>query len=208
MGGLFAAQRQQLNELLPNLTAPATAAGIGSGNFGSLRGQTAVDVAKSNALSTLAAQQMTAALQNQQAGVGAGTGLSNVGAQGTTAGLTAGTAQMNAPFQNALNYSNLVNALNVPGTVTQQTQESPLQMMGVLSSVPTGASNLLSSVFGSKNTQGTLANAISQIPGLTSLFNSNATNLLPDLSPDSAATAATASDFYGPTYDPTAGWSI
>ena len=42
--------------------------------------------------------------------------------------------------------------------------------MGVLSSVPTGASNLLSSVFGSPKTSGTLANAVAQIPGLTSLF--------------------------------------
>lgn len=173
MGGLFAAQRNQLDTLLPTLTAPAQATGVGTGGFGGLRAQTAVDTAKANALSTLAAQQMTAALQNQQAGVGAGTGLGSLGAQGTTAGLTAGTAQMNAPFQGAVNYANLVNALNVPGTVTQQTQESPLQMMGVLSGVPNAANNLLSSVFGSSGTTGTLANAVSKIPGLSSFFSGN-----------------------------------
>lgn len=170
LGGLFSAQQQQLNQILPSITAPAQAAGIGTGQFGSLRSQTAIDKARADAFSNLMAQQMTAALQNQQAGVGAGTGLTDVGARGTTAGLTAGTAQMNAPFQGALNYANLVNALNVPGTVTQQTQESPLQMMGTLGTIPSGAANLLSSVFGSKDTQGTLANAVSQIPGLKSLF--------------------------------------
>lgn len=134
LGGLFAAQNQQLNQVLPSVTAPAQANAIGSGNFGSLRGQTAVDKAKADAFANLTAQQMTAALQGQQTGAQAAANLGNVGAQGITAGLTTGTAQMNAPFQGATNYANLINAISAPTTASQQTQLSPLNMIGSIGS--------------------------------------------------------------------------
>jgi hypothetical protein len=148
MGGLFSAQQNQLNQLLPTQIAPTEAGAIGTGNFGSLRGQTAVDTAKTNALATLQAQQMQAALQNQQTGATAANALGNVGAQGITAGLTTGAAQMNAPFQGLTNYANLVNSVNVPGTVSQQNQMSPLAMLGSLSQIPNAGTGLLNSIFG------------------------------------------------------------
>ena len=148
LGGLFQAQNQQLNQLMPTALAPTQATGIGTGGFGGLRAQTAVDTAKTNALSTLQAQQMQAALQNQQTGATAGAGLGNVGAQGITAGLNTGAAQMNAPFQGATNYSNLINSVNVPATVSTQNQLSPLQMVSTLAGVPTIGTNLLNSIFG------------------------------------------------------------
>jgi hypothetical protein len=181
LGGLFQAQNQQLNQLLPTMVAPTEANAIGSGNFGSLRGQTAVDTAKTNAFDTLAAQQMQAALQNQQTGATAATGLGNVGAQGITAGLTTGAAQMNAPFQGATNYANLVNSINVPGTVSVQNQMSPLQTISQLATLPSAAGNLLGSLFGSSSTSGTLSNALSNIPGLSSLFGGNSVNNANDL---------------------------
>jgi hypothetical protein len=138
LGGLFAAQRQQLCQLMPQTLAPTQAADIGSGNFGSLRGQTALDTAKTNAFDTLAAQQLQAALNNQQTGVSAGSALGNVGAQCITENLTTGTAQMNAPFQSIGNYANLVNAVNAPATATQQTQLSPLNMLGSIGSAVSG----------------------------------------------------------------------
>jgi len=144
MGGLFAAQRDQLNQLLPNAMAPVEGANIGSGNFGSLRGQTAVDKARGDALSTLAAQQMTAALQNQQTGVNAGTGLSNVANQQLGSELTVGNTQMNAPFQNLGSYANLINDVSVPGTVKQQNQMSPLSQIGAIA----GAGNTLLNTLG------------------------------------------------------------
>jgi hypothetical protein len=147
LGGLFQAQNQQLNQVLPTLTAPAQATGIGTGGFGGLRADTAVDTAKANALANLQAQQMTAALQNQQQGVAAGAGLGNVGAQGITAGLTTGAAQMNAPFQGATNYANLINAINAPATVSQQNQMSPLQTVQTLAGIPNTATGLLNSLF-------------------------------------------------------------
>ena len=148
MGGLFQAQNQQLNQLLPTTLAPIQAQGIGSGGFGGLRAQTAVDTAKGNALSTLQAQQMQAALQNQQTGTQASAALGNVGAQGINAGLTTGAAQMNAPFQGATNYANLVNSINAPTTVSQQNQQSPLQMVSTLAGLPAVGTNLLNGIFG------------------------------------------------------------
>jgi hypothetical protein len=138
LGGLFAAERQQLCQLMPQTLAPVQAGAIGSGNFGSLRGQTALDTARGNAFDTLAAQQMQAALQNQQTGVSAGSALGNLGAQCVAQNLSTATAQMNAPFSQVGNYSNLINALNVPGTTTSQTQLSPLNMLGSLGSAVSG----------------------------------------------------------------------
>ena len=150
MGGLFQAQDQQLNQLLPTTIAPQQAAAVGSGNFGSLRGQTAVDTAKANALATLSAQQMQSALQNQATGASAANALGNVGAQCINANLTGGTAQMNAPFQTPGNYANLINAINAPTTATEQAQLSPLQAISALGSLPKAVCSLLSS-FGGGN---------------------------------------------------------
>ena len=168
LGGLFQAQNQQLNQLLPTATAPTQAAGIGSGGFGGLRAQTAVDTAKANAMATLQAQQMQSALQNQQTGATAGGALGNVGAQGITAGLTTGAAQMNAPFQGATNYANLINSINAPATVSQQNQMSPLQMINTLAGVPTAGSNLMNSIFG-KAASG-VAGQSGYIPGVQGLW--------------------------------------
>ena len=175
LGGLFQAQNQQLNQLMPTALAPTQATGIGTGGFGGLRAQTAVDTAKTNALSTLQAQQMQAALQNQQTGATAGGALGNVGAQGITAGLNTGAAQMNAPFQGATNYSNLINSVNVPATVSQQNQLSPLQMVSTLAGLPSVGTNLLNSIFGkgagTPGTSGYVAPGF--LPSWNSIFGGN-----------------------------------
>jgi len=167
---LFSAENAQLNQLLPNYTAGANAAGIGAGQFGSLRNVTAVDKAKADAQANLFAQQMTAALQNQNAGVAAGTGLGSLGAQGTTAGLNTGAAQMNAPFTSLGNYANLVNAVNVPGTVSQQNQMGGVSTLGALSKIPSASGNLLNSVG-----LGGLGTNIMKALGLNSNIGSGAT---------------------------------
>lgn len=143
MGGLFQAQRQQLNQLLPNATAPVQGANVASGNFGSLRGETALNKAKADAFSTLAAQQMNSALQNQTAGVQAGTGLGNVAQQGLGTQLTAGNTQMNAPFQNLGSYANLINDMSVPGLVKQQNQMSPFSQIAGVSTAGNSILNTL-----------------------------------------------------------------
>ena len=155
MGGLFAAQNQQLNSMLPSLTSGTEAGAIGSGNFGSLRGQTAVDTARGNAFDTLAAQQMQAALTNQQQGVSAATNLGNVGQQGINAEMNVGQTEMNAPFTNATNYANLIGSMQVPTTTTSQVQTSPLTQAATLANALQGtgaAGGLGSLLFGTPAT--------------------------------------------------------
>lgn len=62
LGALFSAQNAKLDQILPQVTAKEGAAGLGAGNFGSLRGQTATGTARAGALTTLAEQQHKAAL--------------------------------------------------------------------------------------------------------------------------------------------------
>lgn len=143
LGGLFQAQNQQLQQLMPQYTAPAMGASIGTGNFGSLRGQTAVNKAMADAQAALFAQQMQAALQNQQTGVSAGTGLSNVGAQGTQAMTTLGQAQQSDPFTAAANYGKIVGGITAPTTVENVTQLSPLNQIGSLAAAGSGVMEAL-----------------------------------------------------------------
>ena len=173
LGGLFSAQDAQLKQLMPQYTAGTDAASIGSGNFGSLRGDTAYNTAVGNAQAALTAQQDTAALQNQSTGASAAGALGNVGAQDVTSNLTTGAAQMNAPFQNATNYANLVNSVNAPTTVSTQNQMSPLTMLGSLGSAGSGLLNsLLPS--GVAGTSGYQPGALNQLQSLYGqLFGSN-----------------------------------
>ena len=204
MGGLFQAQNQQLNQLLPYQTAGTEAGAIGSGNFGSLRGQTAVDTSRANAFDTLAAQQMQAALQNQSTGATAAGTLGNVANQGITAGLTTGAAQMNAPYQGALNYANLINSVNAPTTVSQQNQMSPLSMIGSLSSIPSAASGLLGSLGITGSSFGGLGNNIlSAINGVVNPTTSGTSTYTPSQT-QAAVDATTAANMAAPNPNPTA----
>jgi hypothetical protein len=145
MGGLFQAQNQQLNQLMPNVTAPVQGANIAGGNYGSLRGQTATNKAMADAQSQLFAQQMQAALQNQQTGVSAATGLGNVGQQGTNVMTTLGQAQQSDPFTAAANYGKIVGGIQAPTTTSNRTQLSPLNTIGSLANAGGG---VLDTLFG------------------------------------------------------------
>jgi hypothetical protein len=145
MGGLFQAQNQQLAQLMPNIAAPVQGANIAGGNFGSLRGQTATNKAMADAQSQLFAQQMQAALQNQQTGVSAATGMGNVGQQGTTAMTTLGQAQQSDPFTAAANYGKIVGGIQAPTTVSNRTQLSPLNTIGSLVNAGSGGYNAINS---------------------------------------------------------------
>jgi hypothetical protein len=138
MGGLFNAQTDYLNQIMPNVTAAPTAASIGSGQFGSLRGMTAAQKARGDAFSDLAQKQMTAALQNQQTGVSAGTGLGQTGLQESQAATGLTDLQQKYPFAGSLNYGNIINAMKVPETRETQTQMSPLNQAGSLLSIVNG----------------------------------------------------------------------
>jgi hypothetical protein len=152
MGGLFAAQNQQLKTLLPQYEAPATAGSISSGNFGSLRGQTAADTAVTNAQADLFTKQMQEALQNQQTGVNASTGLGNVGQQGVTAESTLGSLQQADPTRQAAALSSILSNIKAPASENLTTAASPLdkinQLIGAYKGLPSQITGPLDTAFG------------------------------------------------------------
>ena len=143
MGGLFAAQNQQLQGLLPSYVAPADAGAIASGGFGGMRDVSAADTAVTNAQNALTAQQMQAALSNQQTGVNAATGLTNVGTQGTSAETTLGQAQQASPLTATADLANILGTIKAPTAVTNTQTPSMLQNITGLSNLGSAANSLL-----------------------------------------------------------------
>jgi hypothetical protein len=141
LGGLFQAQNQQLQQLMPNVTAPVEGANIGSGQFGSLRGQTAVNKAMGDAQAQLAAQQMQAALTNQATGVNAAQGVGNLEQQEINNLLSVGQYEQASPFTNVSNYGKVLGGIQAPTTVSNQTQLSPLNQVGGLIAALGGTSS-------------------------------------------------------------------
>lgn len=138
LGGLFAAQNAKLDQILPQVTAKADAAGIGGGNFGSLRGQTATNTARAGALTTLAEQQNQAALNAQTQATNAALGVGNVGSQyGTTANATS-PLQMTGDLYAQSKYADILNQLGttMPKTATETTAgsqyDTTIKAMGAL----------------------------------------------------------------------------
>lgn len=111
LGGLFAAQNAKLDQILPGLTSQVGAGGIGGGNFGSLRGQTAVNTARAGALTTLAEQQNKAALDAQGYAINAAKGVGDVGSQYSTSAINTGKEEMGADLNQLIKYSDLINAM-------------------------------------------------------------------------------------------------
>jgi hypothetical protein len=139
LGGLFQAQNQQLNQLIPNITAPVTGASTGFGQFGSLRGQTAANKAIADAQAQLFSQQMQAALNNQATGVNAASTAGNLTNQEIKNMLETGQYQQAAPFINASNYAKILGSIQAPATVSNQTQLSPLNQIGNIITLLGGA---------------------------------------------------------------------
>ena len=151
LGGLFQAQNQQLQQLAPNIMAPATAAGTGAGQFGSLRTQTAADKALTDAQAQLFAQQMQAAQQAQQTGVQAGQAIGNIGQQDITGATTLTGLQQSAPFAASANLAKVIGGLSVPTSETQSAQLSPLSQIGGLTRGLGGGTNAVNSLLNTIN---------------------------------------------------------
>lgn len=144
MGGLFQAQTDYLNQVLPDINATATAPSIGSGGFGSKMNLSAIGKARSQAVADLFKNQMQAALQNEQTGVSAGAGLGNIGNQLAQSGINTATYQQNLPYADLVNQAKILQYLNPDKTVTEQKQLSPLgQIAGLGSMVSGGLTSLL-----------------------------------------------------------------
>lgn len=176
MGGLFAAQQDYLNQILPDVNATASAPSIGSGGFGSKMNISAIGKARSQAAADLFKNQMQAALQNQQTGVSAGAGLGNIGNQLAQSGINTATYEQNVPYADLVNQAKILQALPTGKVESQQKDLSLLGQIGALSSALGGTgpvSNLLSSL-GVRGGLGGLAQSIFG-SGSGSTFNSNNT---------------------------------
>lgn len=164
LGGLFQAQNQQLQQLLPNITAPLTGAAVGSGQFGSLRAQTAADKAMADAQAQLFSEQMKAALQNQATGVNAAANVGNITQQDINNLLTVGQYQQAAPFTNVSNLGKVIGGIQAPTSVYNQTQLSPLNQIAGLIQVLGGQTGS-GGVLGSLGVPGGLTGLIDSIKG-------------------------------------------
>lgn len=111
LGGLFASQNAKLDQILPQLTSQVGAGGIATGNYGSLRGQTAVDTARAGALTTLAEQQNKAYMDAMQQSIQAGQALGNVGAQYGTTSMNTANQEMMGGLPSLAKYSDIINAM-------------------------------------------------------------------------------------------------
>ena len=139
LGGLFQAQNQQLNQLAPDLMAVPTAAGTASGQFGSLRTQTAANKALTDAQSKLFADQMQAALQNQQTGATAAANLGNVAEKGINTATTLGQTQQADSLLASSALAKIIGSLQVGTTQKNSTQLSPLQQIAAIASAVGGS---------------------------------------------------------------------
>lgn len=184
LGGLFKAQNQQLEQLMPNITAQPSAGAIGSGNFGSLRGHTAVNKAIGDAQAQINAAQYQAALQNQQTGVQAASAAGNTAQQGINNALTVGQYQQAAPFTNVSNYGKVLGGIQAPTTVQNQTQLSPLNQYAGLYSLlagsgTTGASGMTNAILSGLGVTGGLGGLLTK--GIGALF--GGTGAVSDVTP-------------------------
>lgn len=139
MGGLFQAQNQALEQLMPQYTAPVEGANIASGQFGSLRGQTAVNKAMADAQSKLFADQMQAALQAQGVGAQAAGALGQVGSQGVQSMTSLGQAQQSDPFFASSALGKILGGMQIPTTTKNVTNLSPLNQIGSIVSALGGS---------------------------------------------------------------------
>lgn len=170
LGGLFQAQNQQLRTEIPGITAPVDAGAVAGGQFGSLRNQTGADTAITNASANLFANQMQAALNSQQQGISAASGLGNIGTQGTQTETTLGQAQQNAPLTSVADFANILSTIKAPTTTTYNYTAPLAGQIGALQDLAnkTGISGLLSSLTGisSSNPLGNTNYGGSTVPGV------------------------------------------
>lgn len=165
LGGLFAAQNAKLDQILPQITSQVGAGGIASGNYGSLRGQTAVDTARAGALTTLAADQNKAYMDAMQQSIQAGQALGNVGAQYGTTAMNTANQEMLGGLPALAKYSDIINAM---GPTTDKSVET-VTSKGDYANFLAG----LQAVGGAGNVLSNMASGTTSYPWLNKLLSSS-----------------------------------
>lgn len=151
MGGLFQAQTDYLNQILPDIEAGETAKYIGGGGFGSRMNLSGVERAKAAAAADLFQKQMQSALQAQQTGVQAGTGLGNIGAQQAQEAIDTATFQQAYPYADLVNLANIYKTMGpaLGKTTEVSTKLSVPKQLGALSTIFGGSPQGLQGLTGS-----------------------------------------------------------
>ena len=126
LGALFASQNAKLDQLLPQITSQVGAGGIGTGNYNSLRGQTATETARAGALTALNEQQNKAYMDAMGQSIQAGNALGNVGSQYGTTGVNVANLEMMGGLPALAKYSDIINQMGPTAdrTATELTKGS------------------------------------------------------------------------------------
>lgn len=126
LGALFASQNARLDQLLPQITSQVGAGGIGTGNYNSLRGQTATETARAGALTALNEQQNKAYMDAMGQSIQAGNALGNVGSQYGTTGVNVANLEMMGGLPALAKYSDIINQMGPTAdrTATELTKGS------------------------------------------------------------------------------------
>ncbi len=137
LGGLFGAQQQYLNQIMPDLEAAETAKYIGSGGFGGRMNISAVERAKAAAAADLFQKQMSSALQAQQTAAQAGAGLGQLGSQQAQEAIDTATFQQAYPFADLINKANIYKTIGpaLGKTTSTETRLSLPRQLGALSTI-------------------------------------------------------------------------
>lgn len=147
MGGLYAAQQQYLNELLPNVNATATAPYLAGGGFGSRMNLSAVNQARAQAANELFKNQMQSALTGQQIGAQAASGLGNIGTQQLEGALKAGTYEMTQPFAPAQNLAAILSQIAPEKTQTTEQVGDVYSQLAALGGATRGGLETIEELF-------------------------------------------------------------
>lgn len=150
MGGLFSAQQQYLNQIMPDIEAAETAKYIGSGGFGSRMNISAAERAKAAAAADLFQKQMSSALQAQQTAAQAGAGLGQLGSQQAQEAIDTATFLQNYPYADLVNMANIYKTMgpSLGKTTEVSTKLSLPRQLGALSTVFGGGPQGLQSLYG------------------------------------------------------------
>jgi len=152
MGGLFKAQTDYLNQIMPDIAAKQNAQAIAGGGFGSRMNLSGVQRAQQEAAADLFQKQMQAALQSQQTGVQAAAGLGNIGGQEVKSALDTATLQQGYPYAGYVNLANIIGKTRVPVTETTKIDKSLLSQIGglnqLIAGAPTGLDSLTTNLKG------------------------------------------------------------
>jgi len=211
LGGLFKAQTDYANKMMPDVEAAATAPYIGTGGFGSRMNIGAAEKAKGQFLSDLFQKQMTSALQSQQTGATAGLSAAETANKAVQDAITAATYQQNAPYAAPTNVASIIGKLGQqPTTVTSTDKLGGLnQIMGLLNAAQGMGTSLTGGYI--KDASGNLVKTPGLLDqfgikgGLTGLWNKITGNTAPGVNVDGTTAPPSFESVNGGTYDPESG---